>query len=80
MAKLEKKKEASAPVPFAFGRKNYQLMGIGLGILILGFIMMTLDSEPHGFGFVGLTLGPITVMIGFIFQFWAILYKPKENN
>lgn len=63
----------------AFSKKNYILMLIGIGILILGFTIMSLDSEPYGFGFLGLTLGPIVVMIGFIFQFFAILHKPKNN-
>ncbi|MEK6478243.1 DUF3098 domain-containing protein [Catalinimonas sp. 4WD22] len=60
-----------------FGKKNYVLMVIGIGILILGFTMMSLDSEQYGFGFLGLTLGPITVMIGFIVEFFAILTKPE---
>ncbi|MDQ3392830.1 MAG: DUF3098 domain-containing protein [Bacteroidota bacterium] len=62
----------------AFTRKNYILMLIGIGILILGFTIMSLDTEPYGFGFLGLTLGPIVVMIGFIFQFFAILHKSKD--
>lgn len=62
----------------AFSRMNYILMLIGIGILILGFTIMSLDSEPYGFGFLGLTLGPIIVMIGFIFQFFAILHKSKK--
>ncbi|MDF9798445.1 membrane-bound ClpP family serine protease [Catalinimonas alkaloidigena] len=60
-----------------FGKKNYVLMVIGIGILILGFTLMSLDGEQYGFGFLGLTLGPITVMIGFIVEFFAILTKPE---
>lgn len=59
----------------AFGKKNYKLMLIGIATLITGFIIMTLDTEPHGFGFLGLTLGPIVVMAGFIIEFFAILHK-----
>ena len=61
----------------AFGRTNYIIMLAGLATLIMGFVIMTLDTEPHGFGFLGLTLGPITVMAGFIIEFFAILYKKK---
>lgn len=57
---------------------NYILMLIGIGIIVLGFTIMSLDSEPHGFGFLGLTLGPIIVMSGFIFEFFAIFYKTKS--
>ena len=54
-------------------------MLVGLAVLILGFVIMSLDSESYGFGFLGLTLGPIVVMVGFIIQFFAILRKSKEK-
>lgn len=60
-----------------FGKKNYILMLVGIGILTLGFILMSLDDQEYGFGFLGITLGPITVMIGFIIEFFAILSKPE---
>ncbi len=50
----------------------------GLGVLILGFVIMSLDPEPFGFGFLGLTLGPLVVMAGFIIQLFAILHNPKH--
>lgn len=52
----------------------------GIGTLIIGFTIMSLDKEDYGFGFLGLTLGPIIVMIGFIVQFFAIMYKSKEDK
>ena len=61
-----------------FGRKNYVLMLTGLGVLILGFVIMSLDPEPFGFGYLGLTLGPLVVMAGFIIQLFAILHNPKH--
>ncbi len=63
-----------------FGKNNYVLMLIGLGILILGMLLMSLDNEEFGFGFLGLTLGPVIVLIGFAFQFYAILKKPKSDK
>lgn len=60
-----------------FGKKNYILMLVGIGILTLGFILMSLDDQEYGFGFLGITLGPITVMIGFIIEFFAILSRPE---
>ncbi len=62
---------------FVFVKQNYQIMLLGLAVLIIGFFIMTLDKEDYGFGFLGLTLGPILVMIGFGIQFWAILHKGK---
>lgn len=61
-----------------FGKKNYQWMIIGVVTLLLGFIIMSLDNSPHGFGFLGLTLGPVVVMAGFIMEIYAILHKPVK--
>jgi hypothetical protein len=63
-----------------FGKKNYQLMIIGLVVLVVGFIIMSIDGEQHGFGFLGLTLGPVVVMAGFIIEIWAILHTPAERK
>ena len=63
-----------------FGKKNYVLMIAGILTLIVGFIIMSMDTEDYGFGFLGLTLGPLVVMLGFIIEFFAILHKPKEDQ
>lgn len=62
----------------AFGKKNYQWMIIGLITLVVGFVIMSIDTEPYGFGFFGLTLGPLVVMSGFIIEIFAILHKPTK--
>ena len=58
---------------------NYVLMLVGLGIIILGFLIIGLDGEPHGFGFMGLTLGPIITLAGFLFQFYAIFHQSNKK-
>ncbi len=55
-------------------------MIIGLLTVVAGFTIMTLDSEPYGFGFMGITLAPIVVVAGFIIEIVAILYSPKEKK
>ena len=62
-----------------FGRKNYIIMIAGVLTLILGFVIMSLDQEEYGFGFLGLTLGPIIVMAGFIIELFAILHNPGKD-
>lgn len=62
----------------AFKKANYILMLAGIGVLSIGFFIMTLDKEDYGFGFLGITLGPIVVMIGFVIEFFAIFYKNKK--
>lgn len=64
---------------FPFEKQNYRLMLIGLGIIVLGFVIIGLDKEPHGFGFLGLTLGPIVTLAGFLFQFYAIFKKSESK-
>jgi hypothetical protein len=64
----------------AFTKENYMLMVIGLSAIILGFLIMALDPEPHGFGFLGLTLGPIIVITGFIIEIFAIMKKPGNKE
>jgi hypothetical protein len=53
-------------------------MIIGVLTLVMGFIIMSLDKQQHGFGFLGLTLGPIVVMAGFVIEIVAILHKPTK--
>ncbi len=54
-------------------------MIVGLVVLGIGFIIMTLDTEPYGEGFLGITLGPIFLVIGFIIEFFAILVKDRKK-
>ncbi len=63
-----------------FGKKNYQWMIIGVVALILGFTIMTMDKEPYGFGFLGITLGPIVVLMGFVIEIFAILHTPEKET
>jgi len=63
-----------------FKKTNYLIMLIGIALIILGFVLMGLDSSPHGFGFLGLTLGPIIVLAGFFIQFFAITHKKKTGE
>lgn len=61
-----------------FGKKNYQWMIAGIITLVTGFTIMSLEQGQHGFGFLGLTLGPVIVMAGFIIEIYAILRRPSR--
>ncbi|RYC71103.1 MULTISPECIES: DUF3098 domain-containing protein [Spirosoma] len=72
---------SSEPAPTAalpFGRRNYMIMLAGIGVILLGFFIMSLDKEEFGFGFLGLTLGPLVVFSGFVLEFFAILARPRS--
>lgn len=64
---------------FAFGPRNYRLMWIGIAVLAAGFItMMFGDKENYGEDFVGITLGPLLLLLGFGIEFAAILVRDKS--
>ncbi len=70
---MENKKNNSSDMPF--GKMNYTILLAGIFTILAGFFIMTLDKEEFGFGFYGITLGPIVVFIGFMVQFYAIFKK-----
>jgi len=63
-----------------FQKRNYQFMILSVIVVALGFITMTLDTQPHGFGFLGITLSPIVVLTGFGIGIYAILHTPKQKG
>jgi len=70
-----------------FGVINYKLMGIGFVIIIIGFILMSGGKSedpsvfnPEVFSFRRITLAPIIVIIGFAFEVYAIMKKPKQTE
>ena len=73
---------------FALSKENYKLLVIGFAIIVLGFILMiggksedpTVFNEEEIFSFRRITLAPIVVLAGFIFEIWAIMKKPKASG
>ncbi len=63
-----------------FEKINYQIMIAGIATIIIGFIIMMMETGENGIGFLGLTLGPIIVVLGFAVEFAAILYSPKKAD
>jgi len=59
-----------------FGKNNYTLMIVSIILVLGGFILMSMDSAEFGFGTLGLTVGPLVVVSGFIVGFFSILRKP----
>lgn len=70
----------------AFGKKNFILLGIGLAVVIVGFILMVGPSsspthfEPDIFSFRRIKLAPTVTLFGFLFIVYAILAKPNDNS
>ncbi|HPI69097.1 MAG TPA: DUF3098 domain-containing protein [Bacteroidales bacterium] len=83
---MGKKIEEKEKLNFALGRENYRLLAIGFVIIVIGFLLMLggkADSPDEFseeiFSFRRITLAPIVVLAGFVFEIWAIMKKPKEE-
>jgi hypothetical protein len=81
MAKKETKETG-----FALGKENYKLMAIGFAIIVVGFILLAGggSDDPNVFSedifsFRRLTIAPIVLLFGFIFEIYAIMKKPKSD-
>ncbi|HQV38353.1 MAG: DUF3098 domain-containing protein [Flavobacteriales bacterium] len=79
---------ANTDEALAFDGMNYKLLLIGIGIVILGFILMsgggTGDPEVFDakeiFSARRITVAPIVCLIGYIFVIYAIMRKPQETE
>jgi len=72
---------------FLFDKINYKILFIGIGVIALGFILMSGggSDDPNVysdaiFDFRRIRLAPTTVLIGFGITIYAILKNPKKNS
>lgn len=70
---------------FALGKENFLLLIIGFIIIVIGFLLMIggKSEDPNVFNeeifsFRRITLAPLLVLFGYLFEIWAIMKKPKE--
>lgn len=70
---------------FLFEKVNYKILLIGIGVIALGFILMSGggSEDPNVFNedifnFRRIRLAPTTVLIGFAITVYAILKNPKK--
>jgi ATP/ADP translocase len=83
MAKYQRKNrkvKKSIPSPFKdyWNKMNYILFGVGLVLIVLGFVLMGHDSWNNP---VSLTVSPLVLLAAYIVVFpLAIFYKKKKDN
>ena len=71
---------------FAFSKKNYILLIIGVAAIVIGFILMSgpgsteAHFEPDIFSFRRIKLAPAICFAGFLFVIYAIMHKTKKNK
>jgi hypothetical protein len=59
-----------------FGARNYQLLGIGVALLFVGFTIMRLENAVDGF--LSLYVAPLLIVAGYLVIIYAILWRPKQ--
>lgn len=84
---MVKTKDELQKQTFALGKENYKLLLIGFGIIVVGFILMVGGKSedpsvfnPEIFSFRRITLAPLIVLFGFLFEIYAIMKRPKQEN
>lgn len=73
---------------FAIPKRNYRFILIGFVILVIGFLLMIGggNDDPNTFfpdeifSFRRVTLAPVIVLAGFVFEIWAIMHLPKTKK
>ncbi len=79
MATIKKRKsDDSSSSSWPFGRKNYILLGISLGIILIGYICLASGDNPNDA--VTLTLAPVLLVIGYGLIPFAILAKNRPSE
>ena len=60
---------------FPFTSENYKLFGIGFGLIILGFILMSGSEDIMSFR--KIHLSSMVLMAGYLFNIYAIMKRPS---
>ena len=72
-------KPANGGTPqFVFGKENFRLMFIGLGVIALGFLLMS--GSENIYDTRKMVIAPIVVLTGFVIEIFAIMLKPKKKE
>jgi hypothetical protein len=86
-AATSKKTTAPAGIGNFFDKGNYKWMLIGLGVMIVGFLLMAggRSSDPNVFdknevySFRRITIAPIIILGGLVVMIFAIFHRPKNS-
>ena len=76
--------------PLLFGKKNYQLMLLGLLVIFAGYgLMMGVNNDVESltasfpkeevYSVRRIVIAPIVIILGFLIEIYAILSAKKEN-
>lgn len=78
-------KQESSEREFAFGRENYIITGIGMVLIVIGFVLMAggASDDPNVFSeeifsTMRITVAPLVVLVGFALEIIGIMYRSKD--
>jgi hypothetical protein len=77
MAQKQSNTPENGSVQFVFGKLNYQLLIASILVVIVGFILMSGETDIYSFR--KIVLAPIVVLSGFALGFYAVLKKPSSK-
>jgi DUF3098 family protein len=61
-----------------FDGHNYTLLLLGIGVIVLGYVLMRVENEVDGF--ISLYVAPLLILGGYLEVIYAILWQPKESG
>ena len=70
---------------FAFDKMNFILLGVGMAVVIVGFLLMAGSAstdtayEPDIFSARRIKVAPVVCLLGFVSMIYAVIRKPKEK-
>jgi hypothetical protein len=79
MPKSSKRTQSSTrSSSLVFQRWNYILMAAGVLAVVLGFALMRIENELHGF--ISLYVAPIIILGGYAEIIYAIMWRGDESS
>jgi len=70
----------------AFGRMNFILLGVGMAIVVIGFLLMAGGSStseaynPDIFSAMRIKVAPVVCLIGFLSLIYAVVHNPEKKS
>ncbi len=79
--------QSSAPMNIILKKENYYILGFGILLLIIGYLLMSGGEQPANqyntdeiYSFRRITLAPIVVVIGYIVIAFGVMHRPQKKG
>ena len=71
---------------FAFDKVNYILLALGMGVVVIGFLLMSGSGSsetaynPDIFSARRIKVAPVVCLLGFVSMIYAVVRRPKDDG